>query len=285
MNTLITMTGADSMLTNPEHFIAIDIDGTLYDDHDHYNMQRFNHDIKALADNNIQLIVATGNSYDAVQFIFQDSPAVDTFVAENGGRVIVNGKTVIAQVHQPEILRRLLSFIKVQNLNPDLLSLSGATATHIAARFRSVPVPFYPHHDYFDSLSDIDEPIYNLNINWFQQRPALEQVLAVADQINQQFASEVKATYSGAYGIDILPAHVNKARGLSKLISNYYHQSLEVVTAFGDSSNDLEMIKEVGTGVAMLNATSDLKAEADQITRLDNNHDGLLDAIEEMFLN
>lgn len=273
------------MLTAPQHFIAIDIDGTLYDDHDHYNVERFNRDIQALADKKIQLIVATGNSYDAVQHIFRESPAVDTFVAENGGRIIVNGKTVIAAVHQKAILQQLLAFINDHQLDPDLLSLSGATATHIADRFRDVPMPFYPHHDYFTSLSEIDEPVYNLNINWFKQRPALDRVLEIADEINQQFDGQVKATYSGAYGIDILPSSVNKARGLTQLISRYYHQSLDNVTAFGDSSNDLEMIKEVGTGVAMLNATPDLKKVAQRITRFDNNHDGLLQEIENIYLN
>ncbi|KRL27114.1 sugar-phosphatase [Limosilactobacillus frumenti DSM 13145] len=273
------------MLKAPQQFIAIDIDGTLYDDHDHYNIQRFNHDLQALTNKNIQLIVATGNSYDAVQHIFRNSPDVDTFVAENGGRIIVNGQTVMAAVHQRAILQQLLTFISDHQLTPDLLSLSGATATHIAERFRDVPVPFYPHHNYFTSLSEINEPIYNLNINWFKQRPTLDRVLAVADNINKSFAGQVKATYSGAYGIDILPANVNKARGLNQLISRFYHQSLQNVTAFGDSSNDLEMIKEVGTGVAMLNATADLKLVAQRITKFDNNHDGLLQEIEDMYLN
>ena len=46
--------------------------------------------------------------------------------------------------------------------------------------------------------------------------------------------------------------------------------------AFGDTSNDLEMIQESGTRFAMKNATPDLKRVADQITQRDNNHDGLL---------
>lgn len=272
------------MLTAPEHFIAIDIDGTLYDDQDHYNVERFNKDLQELTAKNIQLIVATGNSYDAVQHIFRNSPAVDTFVAENGGRIVVNGQNVIAVVHKQTVLQELLTFIHQQRLSPDLLSLSGSAATHIGAEYKNVPVPFYPHHDYFSTISTITEPIYNLNINWFRQQPSLDWILKVADNINHRFAGQVKATYSGAYGIDILPANVDKARGLSQLISRYYHRSLDDVTAFGDSSNDMEMIKEVGTGVAMLNATTDLKAAAQRITQFDNNHDGLLNEIEQLFL-
>ena len=44
--------------------------------------------------------------------------------------------------------------------------------------------------------------------------------------------------------------------------------------AFGDAQNDKTMIKYVGTGVAMANASDELKAVADEIT-LSNNDDGI----------
>lgn len=273
------------MLTAPQHIIAIDIDGTLYDDHDHYNIDRFNTDLIALNQANIQLVVATGNSYDAVQTIFSQSPAVQTFVAENGGRMVINGRTIIAHPHQRPTLQRLLRYVQSLVVQPDLMSLSGDQATHIAAKFQSVPVPFYPHHDYFHQLNEIDEDIYNLNVNWFKQRPSLDWMLMVANEINQQFTGLVNATYSGLFGIDILPAQVNKARGLNELIAHYPQVTMENVTAYGDSTNDSEMITAVGTGIAMKNATTDLKALANEVTQFDNNHDGLLFDIEQRFLN
>ena len=38
------------------------------------------------------------------------------------------------------------------------------------------------------------------------------------------------------------------------------------VVAFGDGSNDVEMLKEVGMGVAMGNAVEELKVVADMVT-------------------
>ena len=267
----------------PRKFIAIDIDGTLYDDHDHFDLQRFNRDYQELIKREILLVVATGNSYDAVLSIFHDSP-VNTFVAEYGGRFVINGQDIISHVHSRTLLERLVKFIIQQNYHPDLFSLSGASQTFIAHQFKGVSVPFYPHHQYFSTIEQVNESIYNVNLSWFKQRPSLVGIQQVIKSINQTFPQEVQATYSGAYSIDILPYGVNKAAGLKELISHFPHRSLNDVVAFGDTSNDLEMIRESGMGFAMKNATADLKQAADQITQRDNNHDGLLYEIEKLFL-
>lgn len=267
----------------PQKLIAIDIDGTLYDDHDHFDRQRFNRDYQKLMNNGILLVVATGNSYDAVQAIFKNCP-VNTFVAENGGRIIINGHDTISHVHSRILLKQLTAFLARQNYHPDLFSLSGASKTFISERYRDVPVPFYPHHQYFSSLSQVIEPVYNVNLNWFKSRPQLSTIEKTIQSINAAFPQKVQATYSGAYGIDILPYGVNKATGLKELISHFPNRDLSDVVAFGDTSNDLEMIRESGLGFAMKNATPDLKRVADRITQRDNNHDGLLYEIENQFL-
>lgn len=269
----------------PQQFIAIDIDGTLYDDHDHFDVQRFNVDYQKLLERQVLLIVATGNSYDAVQTIFSVCPQVKTFVAENGGRIIFNGHDVISHAHPLPILQQLMAFLNEQDYAPNLSSLSGGSQTYIPMKFAKIPVPFYPHHYYFHSLAEINEPVYNVNLNWFQQKPKLAKIQAIIKQINSAFPGQVEATYSGAYGIDILPYGVNKAIGLSELIRLFPERSLADVTAFGDTSNDLEMIREVGTGIAMKNATDDLLKVADAVTERDNNHDGLLFEIEQRFLD
>ena len=51
--------------------------------------------------------------------------------------------------------------------------------------------------------------------------------------------------------------------------------------AFGDTSNDNEMLKVAGCGVCMINGTDDTKACANAITTYDNDHDGLAIYLEE----
>lgn len=259
-------------------YIAVDVDGTLLDDHDYYDEKRLVKDITALQQRGITFIIASGNSLDALLTMFKGK--VNNFVAENGGRIFINGRENSDYPHQRPVLEELLRFISTLP-TPDLLSVSGASQTYIADQFINVPVPFYPHHAYFHQLADITEPIYNLNVSWFKQRPRLEKVNTIVRKINQAFPT-VNATYSGAFGIDILPAGVNKAAGLAKFIKQT-GGSLQEVAAFGDTSNDIEMVRAAGCGVAMRNATPDLLAIADQVTAFDNNHAGLLAAIERLF--
>lgn len=262
-------------------FIAVDVDGTLLDDHDHYDSRRLDRDINQLADQGVQFIIASGDSYDELATLFPSKKLLKNLVAENGGRVFANGQEMVSKSHRRQTLVELLNWATRLVPQPDLLSLSGQGRTYILRRYQSVPVPFYPHHAYFDRLEDIPGPIYNLNLSWFQQRIDTSWIRGVAKRLNQ-LSPTVNATYSGAYGIDILPAGVNKAVGLRHLLKELGGNITELI-AFGDTSNDLEMFQAAGKGYAMKNATPDLKKVADKITVMDNNHNGLLNEIERIF--
>ena len=51
--------------------------------------------------------------------------------------------------------------------------------------------------------------------------------------------------------------------------------------AFGDSENDISILRAAGQGVAMGNAAQDVRAAADFIT-LSNNEDGIAKALERL---
>ena len=67
----------------------------------------------------------------------------------------------------------------------------------------------------------------------------------------------------GSWG-EIIPSSASKAEGLALLVG-HWGLTLDNVIAFGDETNDLEMIERAGIGVAMGNATAALKAVADVI--------------------
>lgn len=56
--------------------------------------------------------------------------------------------------------------------------------------------------------------------------------------------------------------------------------TIEQVVSFGDTTNDIEMIKECGTGVCMCNGTEDAKCVADIVTKYSNDEDGFAKELE-----
>lgn len=64
--------------------------------------------------------------------------------------------------------------------------------------------------------------------------------------------------------VDVIPASCSKGRGIEKILE-YYGFRREEAIAFGDGNNDIEMLQAVGTGVAMENASPQLKTVADDV--------------------
>ena len=57
----------------------------------------------------------------------------------------------------------------------------------------------------------------------------------------------------------------------------------EEIIAIGDDSNDINMIKNAGLGIAMKNSIPKVLEAADIITEFDNNNSGVAKVLEEIF--
>ena len=101
-------------------------------------------------------------------------------------------------------------------------------------------------------------------------------------RLQREAAGQCRAVFSHVEMLEIVPAGVDKAQGLRRL-GEVTGLKLEEVLAFGDAENDMEMLAEVGFGVAMGNATEALKGVADWVTR-SNAEDGIAYALEQPWL-
>lgn len=74
----------------------------------------------------------------------------------------------------------------------------------------------------------------------------------------------VKIAISWDRAVDVIPATSGKGAAIAKVLA-YFGLDASQAMAFGDSQNDLDMLEAVGVGVAMGNATEQLKAVADDV--------------------
>ena len=78
--------------------------------------------------------------------------------------------------------------------------------------------------------------------------------------------------------VEVTANNVNKATAINSILDEWKLDKNEII-AFGDSNNDLEMLDYVGVGVAMGNASDNVKNQSDYVT-LDNDSDGIYYALK-----
>ncbi|WHQ37010.1 Cof-type HAD-IIB family hydrolase [Spiroplasma sp. SV19] len=109
--------------------------------------------------------------------------------------------------------------------------------------------------------------------------------------LRQQIAvSTTLRTEVTGYGfIEIIPKNVNKWQGILRLTAALkdnanIHIDWDEIMCFGDQMNDYEMIKNAKYGIALANATPELKEIATAVTRKDNNAAGIADYLYQTIL-
>lgn len=85
-------------------------------------------------------------------------------------------------------------------------------------------------------------------------------------EIEEILHGKYKGTYHApANSVEFLPEGINKARGIEEILS-YTGISREDTYAFGDSANDIDMLKYVKYGIAMGNSVPELIEAAPYVT-------------------
>lgn len=238
--------------------IAFDIDMTLLDHKDYEIPNSAMLAIRKLKQAGHKIVLASGrNLHNYYSRDIVDSILPHALVELNGARVVV-GKEVISDIIMDKALvKRILTYSEEHG---EAVGMTDGDDD------------YYTNQDY----------IYEREmLNWgecgrrFKDYHLLEKMdvhtlvyygdPARAKQLGEHFPMLSVLLFSGKGGADIVPNGITKAEGLKELC-HYYGMSMKDVVAFGDGSNDVEMLKEAGMGVAMGNAVEELKVVADMVT-------------------
>ena len=103
-------------------------------------------------------------------------------------------------------------------------------------------------------------------------------IKAVQARIARALPEGLTVVQTAPFYLEVIPSNVNKGVGLCAACAAIGLTPEETV-AFGDSENDIEMLRVAGVGIAMGNADEAVKAAADRVT-LSNNDNGIAAALE-----
>lgn len=268
--------------------VFFDIDGTLLNDRKNVQKSTIKA-IRNLKDQGILVGLATGRGPSFVQ-PFLENLGLDFAVTYNGQYIYSRSEIIYTNQLSKTTVYRLIRYAGARRREISLGTASGLLGSGIiglgTSRLGQIVSSLVPRKwakAIERSFKHFIRRIKPQNIDSLMVilREPIYQVVLVAtegesERIQKQFP-RVKLTRSSPYSIDVISEGQSKVKGIER-VGQCYGFDLSEVIAFGDSDNDIEMLSQVGIGVAMGNASQQVKENA-RYTTADNNDDGISKAL------
>lgn len=265
--------------TEPIYVVASDMDGTFLRDDKTFDEPRFRSILQRMHAKGCKFVVASGNQYIQLKQSFDGYADTISYVAENGSYVVDNGKTIYTAHIEPSVAQTVYTQL-ISNKKMFTL-LCGLKATYIQKNqatdeLISLISYYFPSLQVVNNLLDVDDVVLK-----FCAVMKPQDMLEIYQTLDETLPSDVQPMMSGYGSIDIVCAHVNKARGLDMLVKRWGYDARNCI-AFGDAANDIEMLKYAQVGYAMANAMEGV-AEIANKQAPSNNDDGVLEVLDTLF--
>ena len=255
--------------------IFLDIDGTLIDCIGGIKdiTPNVKNAIKNVQDKGDYVFISTGRPYalldkNILNFGF------DGFILANGAHVIINNKTIYSEPIEKEFIKNIVTELENNNIQ---YILQGELYSYMKDSCKE----FYKYYDemgvsrrYFKDKFNIEEiDVHKL------------EMLCPNDEIKELCLSLIKTNPECDYfssvnksAIEVYLKRNTKGSAILKII-DFLNIKIENTYAFGDGKNDIEMLSTVGCGIAMGNASDEVKKYSHKITDTVQN-DGVAKGIE-----
>lgn len=218
----------------------------------------------------ILIVIATARYWiGAERYIEEIQP--DYEITTDGTLIHQRGKEIYSCSMDITNANQIIRDLMEQNPDTEITVASGRrvfwNSRHISESEKLHKAVF---HDYKNPLScQVNKIVAEL--------PDSETATEIANKNHCHLQS-----YHGENWYAFLPENAGKIQAIRELTKSLDISFSEIVS-FGDDTNDMEMLRICGTGVAVSNAVTDVKAIADCVT-LSNDEDGVADWIEKNIL-
>ncbi|MBO0439269.1 Cof-type HAD-IIB family hydrolase [Candidatus Enterococcus ikei] len=258
--------------------IAVDMDGTFLNSQQEYDREKFSQLYQVMKQQGVRFVIASGNQYYQLKSFFPEIDNELSFVAENGAYVVSEGKEIFTGEIDPEVIHEVLTVLAEFKQGHTILC--GKNSAYVA---EDEPDFFIEHgRKYYHRLKKVpnlfevkEDTLFKFALSF-----PVEQVAEVLEQLHDVLGDRVIPVSSGHGDVDLIIPGIHKAHGLMKLQELWGIKNHEVA-AFGDSGNDLEMLKHAGYSYVMSNGQPKVKVAAKEII-LSNDESGVLLKIEEL---
>ena len=265
--------------------LVLDIDGTIL-----RSNYRIDKAVKEAIDyvrrKGVYVTLATRRHYSSAKKVAKALKIDSILITHNGAFVAndMNNPLYVERILEDEVdgITKLFEMndchVRIKHERFSLANRIKQNQEVIARMTVGDPI-FYPIN-FTDELNEYvnKSPISPLQIEAFFDDKLEGQVLKQA--VSERFSTVDVHMYEDNR-IEIVRRNVTKARAMLKL-AKHFGIAQEEIVAVGDSEADIDMIREAGLGVAMGNASREVKQHADWITR-SNDQNGVAYMMKEVF--
>lgn len=267
-------------MNQKQHLIALDLDGTLLTDQKTIspNTKQM---IQKVMDQGHIVVIATGRSY-RMSYRYYNELGLNTPIINSNGALLHHPHDKNWGLYHHPLDKKIA--LDIIDASYQLNSKNIIAKVHndiYLDNYDDRIIDFYR-----PSLDDYPFIIGNIK-NELKENPTLlmiypneKNLIPLTNHILDAHSNYINHRDWGApwHIIEVMRKGMNKAAAL-KQVADYYHIPQERIIAFGDESNDLEMIDYAGVGVAMGNAIDELKAIANFTTDT-NEQEGILNFLK-----
>ena len=262
--------------------IAADMDGTLLTRNQKIT-DRTKKAIKKALDSGIEFVLGTGRSNSECEMYYPKLPMRYSVYA-NGAYVmnLSTGENIYSCTIPIEDARKIYS---IYSRYESIIFIQG---DHWLYAHESFPEACRHFPEYIAGLAPIELPYrYVADLGRFleEREDDVEKfhVSFMSHEMAEEAYNELsrlpyKVVWCGRYCVEVTATEADKGLAL-KFLADRLNIKREQVMAIGDSGNDASMLEYAGIGVAVGNASEELKMQADMVVP-SNDEDGAAVAIE-----
>lgn len=263
-------------MTNHVKLVVADIDGTLVDDVNHEMMPVTKKALHILQDHGVYLGIASGRSVDQtmknrIKNWGFEKP-FELLIGLNGGEIydeVHHTKTEFYKLKK-EYVKEIIEMMAPFNLNPFIYRDDYMLASRMD---KDMEASSKRNSQGVHIAKDISE-LYEADISKIMFRMPAELMPKAEERVASFGEKPYRAFKTQTTMLEFMDKRINKGNALRKFCEDN-DIALEDVIAFGDMTNDNELLETAGWGVCLCNGNEETKAISNDITIYDNNHDGL----------
>ena len=287
--------------------IAIDLDGTMLNSYGIVS-EETKKTIKKVEEQDVEVVIASGRPIASIKEIAKEIDSKNYFIAGNGAIVYDMKKDVI--IYEKTMPKeKILEIVKICEENS--ISYNVYTQTEILAKALKFNVLYYHKenlkkeenkktkinivNDMYEyiknkqdakflkiTICDESKTVFNSIIRKLKEVKNIE-ILEVSHMARKTITQGTEEYPISYYYTEISRENVDKWNAIEFLIKKLGIKKEEVM-AIGDNSNDKEMIKNAGLGVAMKQSTPAILQLANEVTE-GNNEDGVAKILQKYYKN